>query len=130
MPCADWVNFSAASEKVVAVDWAALVRPVSASVRWRMVASVVAVASAPPATEFAALELPDHRAQLELEQFEDFPGGIAVRSAGSVCRNGRQRRLRLNRRRSRFRQTFSQQAERHRGSLEARKCERHCGIGA
>ena len=34
-------------EKVVAVLWAALVRPVRASVRWRMVESVVAVASAP-----------------------------------------------------------------------------------
>ena len=54
MPCAEWVNLSAASEKVVAVDCAALVRPVSASVRWRMVVSVAAVASAPPATELAA----------------------------------------------------------------------------
>src|SRR5260221_6988963 len=54
MPCAEWVNFSAACENVVAVFCAALVRPVSASVRWRMVASVAAVASAPPATELAA----------------------------------------------------------------------------
>ena len=54
MPCAEWVNLSAAFEKVVAVVWAAVVRPVRASVRWRMVESVAAVASAPPATELAA----------------------------------------------------------------------------
>src|SRR5207247_7843631 len=30
MPCADWVNLSAACEKVVAVPWASLVRPVRA----------------------------------------------------------------------------------------------------
>ena len=54
IPCADWVNLSAACEKVVAVPCAALVRSVRASVRWRMVESVAAVASAPPATELAA----------------------------------------------------------------------------
>ena len=54
IPCADWVNLSAACEKVVAVPCAALVRFVRASVRWRMVESVAAVASAPPATELAA----------------------------------------------------------------------------
>ena len=54
MPSAERVNLSAACENVVAVDCAALVRPVRASVRWRMVESVVAVASAPPATERAA----------------------------------------------------------------------------
>jgi hypothetical protein len=54
IPCADWVNFSAALAKVVAVACAALLRPVSASVRSRMVARVLAVASAPPATDRAA----------------------------------------------------------------------------
>ncbi len=54
MPSADWVNLSATCEKVVAVVCAALVWPVSASVRWRMVERVAAVASAPPATELAA----------------------------------------------------------------------------
>ncbi|MHC2519213.1 hypothetical protein ACVMHW_005095 [Bradyrhizobium diazoefficiens] len=54
MPSADWVNLSAAWAKVDAVDCAALVRPVRASVRSRMAARVVAVASAPPATELAA----------------------------------------------------------------------------
>jgi hypothetical protein len=54
MPCAEWVNLSAACENVVAVVCAALVRPVRASVRWRMVDSVAAVASAPLATEPAA----------------------------------------------------------------------------
>ena len=54
MPCADWVNLSAACEKVEAVDWAALDRSVNASVRWRMVDSLAAAASAPLATEPAA----------------------------------------------------------------------------
>src|SRR6202043_239611 len=54
MPTADWVNFSAACAKVVAVPCAALVRPVKASVRRRISASVAAVASAPPATALAA----------------------------------------------------------------------------
>jgi len=54
MPCAEWVKLSAAREKVVAVPWAALVCPVSALVRCRMVESVAAVASAPSATEWAA----------------------------------------------------------------------------
>ncbi|MEY9924456.1 hypothetical protein ABIF99_010771 [Bradyrhizobium japonicum] len=45
MPCADWVNLSAAWAKVEAVDCAALVRPVRASVRSRISASVAAVAS-------------------------------------------------------------------------------------
>ena len=54
MPSAEWVNFSAARENVVAVDCAALVRPVSASVRARILDSVAAVDCAPPATELAA----------------------------------------------------------------------------
>ena len=54
MPSAEWVNLSAAREKVLAVDCAALECPVSASVRWRIVAKVAAVASAPPATDPAA----------------------------------------------------------------------------
>ena len=54
IPCADWVNLSAACENVVAVLCAAAVWPVRASVRCRMVESVAAVASAPPATELAA----------------------------------------------------------------------------
>jgi hypothetical protein len=54
IPRAEWVTLSATCEKIVAVDCAALVRPVRASVRWRMVESVAAVASAPPATELAA----------------------------------------------------------------------------
>jgi hypothetical protein len=54
MPCAERVNLSAACENEVAVFWAALVRPVRPLVRWRMVESVAAVASAPTATEAAA----------------------------------------------------------------------------
>ena len=54
MPSAEWVNLSAACANMVAVLCAELVRPVSTSVRWRMVESVAAVASAPPATELAA----------------------------------------------------------------------------
>jgi hypothetical protein len=54
MPSAECVNFSAAWENVVAVVCAALVRPVRASVRWRMACSVVAVDCAPLATELAA----------------------------------------------------------------------------
>ena len=54
MPSAEWVNFSAAWENVVAVVCAALVRPVRASVRSRMACSVDAVDCAPLATELAA----------------------------------------------------------------------------
>ena len=116
MPTADWVNFSVACAKVVAVPCAALVRPVRASVRWRMSARVAAVASAPPATELAARSsLADHAAELELEQFEDLPRGIRVRRSGCGslgCRRGR-RDLWLDGRRSRFRHSFSTQTERH-----------------
>src|SRR3954451_19699542 len=54
MYCAETANLSAACEKLLAVFWAVTVRPFSASVRWRIVESVIAVASAPPATELAA----------------------------------------------------------------------------
>jgi hypothetical protein len=109
MPSAEWVNLSAASENVVAVDCAALLRPVSPSLRWRMVESVAAVASAPPATELAARS----SWRLEFEEFEDFPGGIAVRAAGLCGRGGGGHGLRRDGRRSRFRRTLSKQTERH-----------------
>ena len=54
MPSAERVNFSLTSAKLVAVPFAALLRPLKASVRSRMVARVAAVASAPPATDCAA----------------------------------------------------------------------------
>src|SRR6266436_3518767 len=60
-----------------------------------------------------AFELPDHGAELELEQFEDFPGGIAIRNAGYVSRDRRRRRNRYGGRRGRIRQTLSKQSERH-----------------
>ena len=117
MPSAEWVNLPAACEKMVAVDCAALVRPVRASVRWRMVASVAAVASAPPATELAGALSSfggSIAPQFEFEQFEDFAGGIAVRSARNIGRRRRQHyRLWSNRRRSRFRLTLAKQTERH-----------------
>ena len=67
-----------------------------------------------------ALELPDHRAEFEFEQFEDFAGGIAGRVAGGIGRRPApaSRGRRLDGRRSRFRQTSSKQAERH-GPLSA-----------
>ena len=87
MPCAEWVNLSAACEKVVAVVCAALVRPVRASVRWRMVESVAAVASAPPATELAARSSwRIMRAEFEFQQFEDFLGRIAFGAASARSR--------------------------------------------
>ena len=54
MPWAEWVNLSAASENELAVAWAALVRPVRASVRSRMVCSVEVVDCTPVVTEWAA----------------------------------------------------------------------------
>ncbi len=60
-----------------------------------------------------ALELPDHRAEFKFEQFEDFPGGIAVRRRASLGRDRRRHRLRFHHGRSRFRQTLSKQTERH-----------------
>src|SRR5258708_3178398 len=61
-----------------------------------------------------ALELPDHRAEFELEQFEDFACGIAVGRGGRIGRHRCRHSLRLNHRRSRFRQTPSKKTERHR----------------
>ncbi len=60
-----------------------------------------------------AFELADHRAQFEFEQFEDFLGGIAVRSRVSIGGDRGLRRLGFDGRRSRFRRTLSKQTERH-----------------
>src|ERR1700723_1210701 len=54
MPSAESANLPAACEKVAAVLWASFERRLSASVRWRTVDNVAAVACAPPATELAA----------------------------------------------------------------------------
>ncbi len=54
MPPAERVNFSLSSPKLVAVPFAALLCPLKAPVRSRMVARLAAVASAPPATDCAA----------------------------------------------------------------------------
>ena len=83
MPCADWVNLSAACEKVVAVPCAALVRPVRASVRWRMVESVAARRLGAAGNRIGrALELADHRAEFEFQQLEDCLGRIALGGGG------------------------------------------------
>src|SRR5262245_61135004 len=71
----------------MAVDFAALVRPVSASVRWRMVESVVAVASAPPATELAArsswpIMAPISRSSSSRMARAESPSALAAASAG------------------------------------------------
>ena len=114
MPCAEWVNLSAACEKVVAVDCAALVRPVRASVRWRMVESVAAVGLGAAGDRIGrALELADHGAEFEFQQFQDFPGRIAL-GADGIGRNGQGwRKLGCDGRRSRFRRPLSKQTECH-----------------
>ena len=112
MPCAEWVNLSAACENVVAVVCAAVVRPVKASVRWRMVESVAAVASAPPATELAArsswrIMPPSSSSKSSRISLAESP------SAGGVGCDDRRRNLGFDARRGRFRHSLSKQTERH-----------------
>jgi len=54
-----------------------------------------------------AFELPDHRAEFEFEQFENFLGGIAVRSIGRIGNDRRPLRHRFDRGHRRFQLTFS-----------------------
>jgi hypothetical protein len=76
-PCAEWVNWSAACEKVVAVDCAALVRPV------RAIGALADGRAWPPwlrrrrRPNWRALELADHRASSSSSSSR-FPGRIAV----------------------------------------------------
>ena len=62
-----------------------------------------------------ALELADHRAELEVQQFKDGPGRIVGRIvSGRGLGGGRRlRNLGFGRGRSRFRQSLSEQTERH-----------------
>jgi len=53
-----------------------------------------------------AFELPDHRAEFEFEQFENFLGGIAVRSIGRIDNDRRPHRQRFDRGYSRFQLAF------------------------
>jgi len=76
-----------------------------------------------------AFELPDHGAQFEFEQFEDFLGGIAVRDAGNFSRDRRRRRHGFGGRRGRFRQTLSKQSERHWATLKTCKWNRMLAVG-
>ena len=86
MPCADWVNLSAACEKVVAVPCAALVR---------LGQGIGALADGGKRRSRrlgaagdrigGALELADHRAEFEFQQFKDCPGRIALGSAASAA---------------------------------------------
>src|SRR5207302_6095733 len=59
------------------------------------------------------LELADHRAQFEVQELEDFPGGIALRASGNFGSRDRLRRLRFDRGRSRLLHSLSKQTERH-----------------
>jgi hypothetical protein len=105
---------SAACEKVVAV---ALVRRwcgwVRASVRWRMVESVAAVASAPPATELAARSSwRIMRSEFELPAVQGLPWPNRPSALTASARPG-PAELGFSGRRSRFRHRFSKQTERH-----------------
>ena len=78
-----------------------------------------------------ALELADHRAQLEFQKFKDFLCRIALVGSGNVARRSRLGRLRLDGSRSRFGQPLSKQTERH-GSLwdsrKSRAASSHPGV--
>ncbi len=88
----------------VAVPCAALVRPVRASVRWRMVGQRGRGRLGAAGDRIGrALELADHGAEFEFQQFEDFLGRIALgaerspvaAAAGFSCGcSGRARRFR------------------------------------
>ena len=86
MPCAEWVNLSAASEKVVAVRLrgaGAAGQGIGALAdggkrrRGRLGAAGDRIGR--------ALELADHRAKFEFQQFEDLLGRIALGGAASVA---------------------------------------------
>ena len=73
-----------------------------------------------------AFELPDDRAELDLEQFEDFLGGIIFggsRGCDRFCSW-------FYNRRGRFLRTLSKQTERHEASLEVvrRLSSWHCTV--
>ena len=115
MPSAEWVNLSAACEKTVAVELRGAGAPgqglgalANGGKRRRG-----RLGAAGDRTR-RALELADHRAEFELEQFEDFPRRNCRRKRPAhrpqrigvtgVGRDGR---------RSRFLRTLSKQTERH-----------------
>ena len=118
--------------EVVAVVCAALVRPVRASVRSRMVGERRRGGLGAAGDRIGgALELADHGAQFEFEQFEDFPGGIAVRVAAAAAATAGAAGWRRDGRRSRFRQTLSKQTERHQaslGNMQLRPASSHSGM--
>ena len=113
IPCADWVNLSAACEKVVAVPCAALVR---------LGQGVGALADGGKRRSGRlgaagdrigrALELADHRAEFEFQQFQDCLGRIAL-GADGLGRGRGLRNLGFSGRRSRFRHPLFEQTERH-----------------
>ncbi len=85
MPSAEWVNLSAACEKVVAVALRGAAAPGERvgtlanggeRRRRRLGAAGDRIGR--------ALELTDHSAEFQFEQFEDLPGGIGVRSAAGT----------------------------------------------
>ena len=109
---------------------AALVRPVRASVRWRMVESVAAVASAPPATELAARSSwriiapssSSSSSRISLaESPSEAPGASTGTAGAGACGSDGGR--------SRFWQPFSKQTECHGLLLETGNESRILALG-
>jgi hypothetical protein len=77
-----------------------------------------------------AFELPDHRAEFEFEQFEDFLGGFAFRRAGTASRYGRRSCHGLRHRRAGSGRRLRNKPNAMAPLLKSMKCGRHPRIGA